>query len=556
MKATANPSPRAGTKSNRRTGRAIAAGITLALGLTVAGPAAIASAAEPQPVNCGESAVGANTTRLAGTADSALGPLAKWVGGKFADAAGGKVAGFVVNSLFSGLFPDPTSQKLDEISGQLNQISAQITEVQKQVADLSVDIKDESVRADLREINNYVADLRQLYDEAFVPMVTCAKRVAEAKEQGADSTEALAKLEQAKQYFYHRYDSSPAGSVAAKIHTYLVPGPLSILAAKGRALLAENRYLTSDQSAELRSLYQGLSDQEALGIWMQAERFSVANPSVVKQLDAKYLGPQGWVATESANLPPMIPEGIVVDTSKTQGKTTNNATMWMLTPSTYTWKPGDSGQGGVLAEMKRINDTAEAGKGFTDWSVPANAQLQAFLSGKPAGKDPASWLNSVMNVSNDQRTLDAPLFATGQSIWASDAQQKQVLAHAYQCGRSAFKICHEYVTFTVHVGQTLNPTAFTAGQLPALPAGGADWGTAKVNAVAAQLFSVPNRLIPTRTITAMPVDYMAQGHVAGSTTSATSATTTHTHRAVTRWAQQAELPDAQARLWQSLFPSG
>ncbi len=316
--------------------------------------------------------------------------MAKWLAERIAGAAIGKGTGFIIDAIG---FPNQTAAKLDQLGRQLDQLSAQLTDLQNSVNELVRRLDDSDLKDQITELREKNNALNNLYRDEFIPVVDAAQVLAKAKEDGKDTTGPQRDLDAARDRFYAQYDvgASTYASIAKDIHDYLMPGPgNSILAAQGRTLLNRNRYITAQHSQRIRAMYDALADQQAMAVWMHAERNVVFRPPVYKRVIDDYTA---WRKRELENLPPQIHPDAVVDTGRKIADTTQRKQMW--TPPSVQGlrhRPPYQGQvyegvGTVPRQLKLINDREQAG--FKDWSVPTVTQFVGLYSG-PDGRPPAS----------------------------------------------------------------------------------------------------------------------------------------------------------------------
>ena len=362
-------------------------GAAVAVSLTIPLAAAPPASAQPAAVSAQVSPVVATDAQVSGLPPEA-GPIAKWLAEKIAGAAAGKAASWVMDAIgFSDLFPNPTLDKLNEISQKLDQISQQITQVQASVDSLTADVAQGELSAQLRDLRTHGNQIRDLYDNVFQPVVDAATELAQARQAKQDTTDAEKKLAAARTRFISLYDANNAvyGPLANNVHDFLVPSEAtSVLKAKGRVLMSTNRYLTSAQSQELLSLYEALADIEAFAVWIQVERYVSENRKTAQSIVDKY---QGWRKAEQRNLPDPIPDDVVIDVGAPQSdrKTTNGKLMWLPAERSgqVSGTPGSPyGVDGTVAAMNKAKTLT-----YGDWQLPSQADLTGLYAG-PGGFDP------------------------------------------------------------------------------------------------------------------------------------------------------------------------
>jgi hypothetical protein len=174
------------------------------------------------------------------------------------------------------------------------------------------------------------------------------------------------------------------------ISSFLRPGDklTSVLSAYGLVLM-EKRIIGRTDSVALRDLYDQLAQAEALASWMVAEYHVYNNVQLSRdQILARYTKD---TAAEVAGLPPMIPQGAVVDLAQVNAANTRNRTIFMLATTQ------DQDYWPVNVEVNNLVTTTANGAGqaiaalngnpcsgqpacFTHWKVPTRAQLRILLS--------------------------------------------------------------------------------------------------------------------------------------------------------------------------------
>lgn len=127
---------------------------------------------------------------------------------KIAGAAAGKAASWVIDAIgLSDLFPNPTLDKLNEISQKLDQISQQITQVQASVRSLTADVAQGELSAQVLDFHTHANQIRDLYDNVFQPVVDAATELAQAREVKQDTTDAEKRLAAAQTRFLSLCDA-------------------------------------------------------------------------------------------------------------------------------------------------------------------------------------------------------------------------------------------------------------------------------------------------------------------------------------------------------------
>jgi uncharacterized protein YjbI with pentapeptide repeats len=376
---------------------ALAAAVaTLAILAGLAGPGDAASARE---------ATTPGAAKQAPVITAATGPrtavtkavMAKWV----LDKAGGAAAAQAVGMIFSAIGlnnlvnRDPNTALLNEIKAQLAQVSMQLAQAQATLDSLVVDVRqsdfDKKIIA-LREKSNR---LRELLAGPFTRVVDAVADLEKLRE-GEHTPDQIQQAEKAvndRRYEFLLAFDRCCDSMPADIHDYLVPGTAnSVLASLGRLRLAEKRYLTSRDSAEIRAVYTLVAESEALASWLKMERFIPARPGTVP--DGTFPGSinefnrarrefLGYRLSEALHVPPMIPAGVVVDAGPGPRNGTSRAAMWLPTSRSLRFQPGVGGPGTV---PRAIDDLVKRhAEGFDDWQIPSQSEVTALLGGFTGG---------------------------------------------------------------------------------------------------------------------------------------------------------------------------
>ena len=88
------------------------------------------------------------------------------------------------------------------------------------------------------------------------------------------------------------------------------------------------RYINRTQSESMMGLYNDLSQGEALAAWMEAEYFT--HTTVNEDATHVFKAYAADVQAEHDALPPLIPEGAVIDLQPKGADTTRNDPIWTL----------------------------------------------------------------------------------------------------------------------------------------------------------------------------------------------------------------------------------
>jgi hypothetical protein len=385
--------------------------------------------------------------------------VAKWMGEKAATGVVEHTAimGFEYISRISGLDRILPATPQDEILDQLREIKAQLDGVESQIQQLNQKM-DQAITeerkfqfdAALKAVCSDVGRATQLYD-LYVPAVNAATTLGRILE--SDHPEyADVRIDSLPPAIQALYTSSPVAScpskedlrilgcntprilvdtrqnafadafapsalngeiIAREISNALRPGQLSdsVLTAYGRTLMSK-RFLTGDDSAALKALYDELAQGEALAAWMSAEYFSKYTAiHGNQQVFQSYLDN---VAHE--HLPPPIPQGDVIDLGGVNASDTLNRPIWRLaTTQDQDYWPFNvppfandavsTTASGATVAVNALNAAPCSGPVcFTHWQVPTRQQLTGLVqscdSGKcnsalVAGQNVAAYLDSL-----------------------------------------------------------------------------------------------------------------------------------------------------------------
>jgi hypothetical protein len=147
------------------------------------------------------------------------------------------------------------------------------------------------------------------------------------------------------------------------------------------------RFLNRSDSQELRGLYQEVADIHLLASWMSFEYWD--RKPAKRDLAVHIL--ELWdrrTAEEERNLPPMIPNGAVIDLGKVNGNTTDKMPIWLPPKSRdLGWLPSHTLAapfGTVVIdevgdEINDLNKT-KPDEPKVNWTVPTGAQITALVS--------------------------------------------------------------------------------------------------------------------------------------------------------------------------------
>ena len=457
--------------------------------------------------------------------------IARFVLDKAASAIAGHGAGFIFDAIGNALFGsvDPNAEALAKLQTSVDAISNQLKDLQKSVEALNLDVLQADLNNQLQNLLDKTTSIQALYDTAFLPVVRQAIAFSDAKANGDASaiTKARDALVKARDYFYFRFDLCCDNS-QSYIHAFLVPGSVttSILKAKGRVLLASHRYLTAEDSAQIRAVYDWFADYESLAAWMRMERFTPTEPGdtyatydIVRQqyLDA--------TIKESLNLPPVIPQNVVIDGGPGTPTTTNGKTMWL--PSSgpnLRFNPGTTAESGSVPIVQAaMNSSRKAG--FNDWQIPSQSTVTALINGfvsTPTAKTLNDFLSGLNAADPDWAAIATKSWPF---VWSND-----VISQTATC-RFLRPFFFEYkVTKNVHTGvssatstpvwgghpiatQTFEPPVFDTTYTPEPVVSAESYCDGYVSAGLAGAYPAAlGGFLASRGTGVMSMDYMAQGN--------------------------------------------
>lgn len=173
------------------------------------------------------------------------------------------------------------------------------------------------------------------------------------------------------------------------LHRLLVPDPGAskhedppILTTFGLLRMSKQRFLTRQDSVDIRELYRELAQIRALASWMAAEYWDARkNPREETKV---------WDAFVNDNRkaelgqPLMIPHGVILDVGSGARDSTNGKSMWFApTDRDLGWLPPNYSQpmlfqlDEVPNELDRLNERGGRGKG---WHAPDNWEFRPLIS--------------------------------------------------------------------------------------------------------------------------------------------------------------------------------
>lgn len=459
------------TPGRRAVRVSLVAGTVFAVGLGLVGPAGVSNAAEPRETPQSASARAQDLGALPGEG-AVSGVVAKWLGEKIAGAAVGKAFNWIVDAIVGAPGAAEQLALLNQIDTKLDEIKKQLDYVELKLDELTTDLDNTKLETDIKQLRNWSADVTDFYKFTFAPMVERAKELNEAKLSGGDVALAQQRLDSARLTFLAKYalgepTYSPLGR---KIHNYLLPGATtSMLANKGKVMLDTHRFLTAQDSIELRDLYTAYAEQAALATWMKAEYYRALGDEVnLQQVMDEY---QSNTAAEEKNLAPLIPSGAIVDLGKKGTKTTNNAIMWI--PSTsdrLSYRPG--GSSGIDQALAALNTQS----GMKNWKVPLwqtnpadpTYPNMASLVGGPGGFDAKTDKNQLSTYLRSLNPTD--------NRWKGISDNWRMFYTSTQVSQKVE--CYHWGLFKVHINRVwprfptyvaLNNRGLGAAPAPLLP---------------------------------------------------------------------------------------
>jgi hypothetical protein len=244
-------------------------------------------------------------------------------------------------------------------------------------------------------------------------------------------------------------------TAANTIHQALMPESSqgSALVLAGQTILDQKRYLTRDDSKELRDLYTSLHNAEALASWMQVEYTATLSPNEHVPADGLFTfqrKAQQYVDANTAednSRPPMIPADAVIDGGKTGARSTSDRPMWLpASPDDQSWFPGYGDVPAFTAVDQLINGL-NTSSGFNNWHAPTKAQALQLLQNcdrtpcTGSALDPSQTIADYLRGLNKSSDLWQGLFCNQANpniscdkglhrfVWASDTDNEMM-----QCG--------------------------------------------------------------------------------------------------------------------------
>lgn len=190
--------------------------------------------------------------------------------------------------------------------------------------------------------------------------------------------------------FAQEYDVRGISRTDTVLSNFLRPNTAtgSVLTDFG-AVLMEKPVIGHSDSVSMRELYTELAQAEAMSAWMQAE-YHVLDTTGGVTRDTVYQRFATNTAAEQATLPPMIPEGAVIDLGGANAVTTRNHPIYMV-PTTVDqtfWTPNVENNNTVSttadgpAQIIGVlnSKSCDSPACFNHWRVPTRAQVGALLT--------------------------------------------------------------------------------------------------------------------------------------------------------------------------------
>jgi hypothetical protein len=370
---------------------------------------------------------------------AALGPgedLVVW----FAKAAGNKIGGaafaFVMSRLGLG---DQTAAQLREISDQLTQINAKLDQLKVSVDDLARRVDEVAFTNLMARFKELRTNVNSISNEDMQEVALAAENLANvlASPGTPDQiAEARACLQQKKAAFRVEAGKKHAATNVENITNLLVSTATEdeLVTGYGRLLLHRNTFLSRAHSQALRDFYDFLEQYQALAAIQKAE-WQVAEGKAVETIrrsnaefynEAGTSGRPGWVQTQRAALPDLIPEGVLIDigtaADTTVGKTmffplggTNHGpkeTTWR-DPDLQSWFTGSAEAPRVAAEFSgpspHVGDAA-----WKNWKIINAPQWVRLIAGKKDSELGSTYLNDRFGLTSRGPGLREPF---GESSW-------------------------------------------------------------------------------------------------------------------------------------------
>jgi len=451
----------------------------------------------------------------------------------FAKAAGSRAGGAAFGFAMSQLgYGDRTAEQLREIAGQLARIDAQLTTLGATTAEIKERVNEAAFDKMMLDFDKIRGRIESAERNGLREIARAAEDLAKAMESGAGPAEiekAKGRLKQEQEDF--RREGGPAGW---KVDTNVVDiasllrsssGRSPLLTSYGRTLAQKSRHLTRKHSEELRAFYDYIEQYQALAAIQRAEWQVVRGRSAqaIRESNAEFYSEggngarPGWVQTQRATLPDLIPEGVVIDVGRA-GDTTLHKTMLFPIggqdsfPELTTWFDLDAWRdwntpNAEALRLARQFDGPVAG--WKNWRIVDGPQWDSLMEGKKKPDQTGTdYLNAMFMLGDGGRREGFAFpFRADSSVWINHRVERPEIKTTD--GRLRFR-------FTVHrvirVGQSGSLAADRAELNPGIPRYApnprrSDTADRELFAYVAELFkNARARLILVRTT---DVNYMA-----------------------------------------------
>lgn len=426
--------------TGRRAGALVVAAALLASVVGVEGsaqavPTASSKAAAASASGVCGTAVSANSDRTAARAAAAeVKPfdIAKWFGEKAGGAIAGKVAGmgfeYVSNLIGLGrILPESEGAKtlaeLAKIEDQLASVSARLDLIGAKIDQAITELRGVSLNLALDKACGYVNETETVYQHYYIPVLQAGMTLggiltsnhpeyadvrigdlppdvqklyttssAPCGGQGLQITCFTPKtlVSERLKNFKTAVEDHHVIATARQLSNLLRPHELttSVLTAYGKYLMTK-RYLTRADSESLVGIYNDLAQGEALAAWMEAEYYTYYN--VNESSEHVFKAYEADRQAEHDGLPPMIPEGAVIDLEQKNADSTRHRPIWMLASAQDTtyWPIGVESNNdvtttadGAAAALAPLNSKSCAADAvcITQWRIPTTLDLKSLMS--------------------------------------------------------------------------------------------------------------------------------------------------------------------------------
>lgn len=365
-----------GVRVNRRAVRRLESLAAAVAVLTIVAGASGAAQAAPAPrakaatgtANsvCGTPALASSASAASATAaDLKPFDIAKWLGEKAGGAIAGKAAGMAFDFItklpgLKDIVPESDGAKtlaeLAKIEDQLTSVSARLDLIGGQVNQAITELRGLSLSDALDKACGYVDKAEIVYQHNYIPTVQAAITLGDILKSRypGDADVSIGALPlnfqqlyttsptpctgdnrqitcftprtlvtEREKLFSTAFETNQVLGAAGHLSNLLRPEKIttSVLTAYGKYLM-NDRYVNRTDSEALLGLYDDLSQGEALASWMEAEYFTYT--TVNEDATHVFKAYAADVQAERDSLPPMIPEGAVIDLEQKNADTTRN----------------------------------------------------------------------------------------------------------------------------------------------------------------------------------------------------------------------------------------